>query len=68
MRCLVNDQQQEVERAVCCRGKYRFGAQYKFLEVDEQKWFNTTPEARSKHISKVFNVTSIHGSYDNTNI
>ena len=52
MKCPVNDQQQEVECVVCCRGKYTFGAQYYFLDVDEQKWFNMTLEARSKHMSK----------------
>lgn len=53
MKCLVDDQQKEVERAVCCRGKYRFRSQYRFLEVDEQRWFNMTPESRLKHLAKV---------------
>ena len=53
MKCLVDDQQREVERAVCRRGKYRFRSQYQFLEVDEQKWFNMTPESRLKHMAKV---------------
>ena len=53
MQCLVNDQDLEVERAVCCRGKYRFRPQYQYLEIAEEKWFKMTPEARRKHISKI---------------
>ena len=64
MKCLVNDQQQEIECAVCCRGKYRYCPQYKFLEIDEQKWFSMTPKARSKHMSKMFNVPLIPVGYN----
>ena len=53
MQCLVDDQFKEVERAVCRRGKYRFRMNYQFLEVDEQAWFNMTPEMRLKHMAKV---------------
>ena len=53
MRCLELDQQKEVERSVCGRGKYKFRPQYRFLEVEEQKWFSMTPEARRKHMAKV---------------
>ena len=63
MKCLVNDQQQEIEHAVCSRGKYRFCSQYKFLEIDEQKWFAMTPEARSKHMSKVHSATLVPVGY-----
>ena len=63
MKCLANDQQQEIERAVCSRGKYRFCSQYSFLEIDEQKWFGMTPEARSKHMSKVHNATLVPVGY-----
>ena len=34
MRCLVDDQQKEVERAVCRRGKYTFRSNYQFLVVN----------------------------------
>lgn len=53
MRCLETDQQKEVERAVCGRGKYRLRPQYRSLEVEEQTWFNMTPEARRKHMAKI---------------
>ena len=49
----MNDQDLEVERAVCCRGKYRFRPQYQYLEIAEEKWFNMTPEARRKHMAQV---------------
>jgi len=39
MRCLVDDQQKEVERAVCRRGKYTFRSNYQFLEVKMNRWF-----------------------------
>ena len=65
MKCLVEDQQKEVERAVCKRGKYRFRPEYKFLEIDEGKWFNMTPEARNKHMAKVNN-TSLNASGGST--
>ena len=53
MRSLVDEQQQELERAICKRGKYRFTSQYQHLEVEEGKWFNLTPERRRKHLEKV---------------
>ena len=59
MRSLTIDQQQEVERAVCCRGKYKLRPQYKFLEVSQQRWFAMTPEARNKHMAKVNSATLI---------
>ena len=34
MRCLVDDQQKEVEQAVCCQGKYTFRSNYQFVEVN----------------------------------
>ena len=59
MRSLTIDQQQEVERAACCRGKYKLRPQYKFLEVSQQRWFAMTPEARNKHMAKVNSATLI---------
>ena len=53
MRCLVDEQRKELERAVCRRGKYRFCSQYQYLEVEEGKWFNMTPERRHKHLLEV---------------
>ena len=52
MKCLVDDQQREVERAVCRRGKYRFRSQYQFLEVDavlECIWKKSTEIITSQH-------------------
>lgn len=68
MKCLVNDQQQEIECAVCRRRKYRFCPQYKFLEIDEQKWFSMTPETRSKHMSKIRNVPLVPVVYNTCGI
>ena len=59
MRSLTIDQQQEVERAACCRGKYKLRPQYKFLEVSQQRWFAMTPEAHNKHMAKVNSATLI---------
>ena len=36
---LVNDQLQEIEKAVHGTGEYRFKSQYKHLELDSSKWF-----------------------------
>lgn len=64
MKCLVDDQQKEIERSICCRGKYRFRLQYRFFEINEQKWFNMTPEARQKHVAKI-NRFVLSPDYDN---
>ncbi len=50
---LINEQEKEVERAVIKRGKYRFRKQYRFLEVEEGKWFTMSSEQRQRHLAKV---------------
>ena len=57
LRSVVDDQQHELERAVCRRGKFRFRSEYQYLEVDEGKWFNLTPERRHQHLQKVRQTT-----------
>ena len=57
MQCLVDEQEKELERAVCHRGKYRFRPAYQHLEVEEVHWFNMTPEMRRKHLQKVHGTT-----------
>ena len=57
MQCLVDEQEKELERAVCRRGKYRFRPAYQHLEVEEVHWFNMTPEMRRKHLQKVHGTT-----------
>jgi len=47
MRCLVDDQQKEVQQAVCCQAKYTFCCNYQFLEFNMNRWFTTMPEAQS---------------------
>ena len=45
---VIAEQQREVERAVIGRGKYRFRQQYRFLEIQESKWFVMNTEQRKK--------------------
>lgn len=51
---LVNDQLQEIEKAVHGMGEYRFKSQHQHLEVDSTKWFMMLPGQRQKHLNKVF--------------
>ena len=50
---LIDEQEKEVERAVINRGKYRFREQYRFLGVEECKWFKMSSEQCIRHLSKV---------------
>ena len=54
---MVAEQNREVERAVIRRGKYRFRTSYKFLEIEESKWFKMTAQQRTKHLSKVHSLS-----------
>ena len=57
---VIDEQQREIERAVIRRGKYEFKEEYRFLEVDESKWFQMTKQQREKHMKKVAD-TSLKG-------
>ena len=56
---LVNDQLQEIEKAVHGMGEYRFKSQYKHLELDSSKRFMMSPQQRQKHLKKVFQQSCI---------
>ena len=53
MKELIEEQQQEVERAIIGRGKYQFRKEYHFLEIQEGKWFIMNQVQRRKHIASV---------------
>ena len=53
VRELSLEQNKEVERAIVNRGKYKFRAEYQFLEIPESKWFTMSIQQRKTHISKV---------------
>ncbi len=43
---LKDEQQKEIERAVICRGKYRFKDEFSHLTVNETSWFKMSKEKR----------------------
>ena len=51
---LVNDQLQEIEKAVHVMGEYRFKSLYKHLELNSSKWFMMSPEQRQKASKQSF--------------
>lgn len=51
---LASEQQEEIEKTVIVRGKYKLRQEYKHLEVSETKWFAISRHQRSKHF-KNFN-------------
>ena len=53
MKCLVIDQQREVEQAIGHQGKYTLCSKYQFLKISEDRWFAMTPEVQSKQMAKV---------------
>lgn len=55
---MVQQQQQEVEKAVIGCGKYRIRAEYDFLSVTEDKWFQMTQAERLQKL-KNFNTCSV---------
>ena len=62
---ICNEQDKEVERAILCRGKYRFREEYKFLEVSESKWFTMNSTQRKQHLTKVHSLC-VSGSSNNS--
>ena len=56
---IVNDQLQEIEKAVHGMGEYRFKSQYKHFELGSSKWFMMLPQQRKKHLNKVIQQSCI---------
>ena len=54
---LINEQEKEIERAIIDRGKYRLRSQYRYLQIEESKWFTMTAQQRSSHLHKVHSTT-----------
>ena len=55
---IVNQQQQEVEKALNGYGEYRLRPQYTSLAVTEEKWFRLSQEQRQQCIAK-FNKATV---------
>lgn len=53
LKAIVDQQESELEKAVVCRGEWRFTAEYKCLEVNEMAWFTMKADPKQKHMSKV---------------
>ena len=49
MHDLITDQQEELQRAICGRGKWQFCKEFKFLEVSPTDWFCMTPDSRKRY-------------------
>ena len=49
----VIDDQEEVEKAVIQRGKYRSKPQFKHLKVAKGQWYKMTSQHRRKHLDRV---------------
>ena len=52
LKQLADEQENEIERAVIGRGKYRFHEQYRHLEVKESEWFKMNSDQRQRHMKK----------------
>ena len=53
---LIDEQGKEIERAVIDRGKYRLRSQYRYLQIEENRWFTMTAQQRSSHLQKVHSI------------
>ena len=51
MRSLVCEQQDELQRAVYGRGKWKFRSAFRYLELSEAEWFSMLPVERKQYIS-----------------
>lgn len=52
LRSLVKEQDNEFQRSLIGRGKYRLKAEYSFLEVSERQWFSFTEPQKLSHLKK----------------
>ena len=51
---IVEQHENELQRAVICRGEWQFTSLYKHLEINEKVWFSEmTSSAKQKHMKKV---------------
>ena len=55
---LIIDQQEELQRAICAMGKWRFCKEFKFLEVSSADWFCMDPDARKRYFE-----SRVRGTY-----
>ena len=59
LKQVIDDQEKEIEKAVIQRGKYKFKAEYKHLEIPESQWYKMTSQQRKKHLDRIFHTQSI---------
>ncbi len=52
MLAVVNDQQEEVNKAICGIGEFTFCEEFKFLEVPHTQWIQMTKEQRMSKVKK----------------
>ena len=52
---VINEQDQELSRAIIGKGKYKLKPGFKKLEISESTWFTMKEEARKQHLRKVAN-------------
>lgn len=57
LREFVEEQENEIERAVIGHGKYELRPQYRHLQVAETKCFSMSTSQRIKHLTKVSSLT-----------
>lgn len=50
MQSLFHEQQEEIQRAGYRRGKWKFCAEFKYLELTEAEWFSTLPKERRHYM------------------
>lgn len=62
LKQLVDEQGNEIERAVIGRGKYKFHVYYSHLEIKEREWFKTTRDQRERHMKMVASTQLSAGS------
>ena len=57
MKKLVQEQKQEVERAIVNRDRCRLRKQYQFLQLDKNVWFIMSVQERQKQLSRINSIT-----------
>lgn len=57
LKKVIDEQQQELERAIINKSKYRLSCEYKKLEISEDHWFmNMLKAQREEHIKKILSL------------
>ena len=49
----VNEQTEEIEKAVINQGKYKLKKEYGYLHIQESKWFKMSQNQRETHVKKL---------------